>query len=208
MNKLKNPLVIVANGTFPTHNTPIEKIKKAASILACDGATDSLIENGYTPNLIIGDLDSISEDKKKQFKDIIIEDNNQTSNDLRKAIDYAKKNNINNISILGATGKREDHTIGNIFSLLDYKDLNIKLYTNTGIFSCIHGSQNIESFKGQQVSIFAPDTSIKITSKYLKYNFNNNSISSLFCGTLNKSIGSNFSLKLSHGNILIFQSYR
>ena len=71
MNKLKNPLVIVANGTFPTHNTTIEKIKKAAFILACDGATDSLIENGYTPNLIIGDLDSISEDKKKQFKDII-----------------------------------------------------------------------------------------------------------------------------------------
>ena len=207
MKKIKNPLVIVANGTFPIHNIPLEKIKKAACIIACDGATDTLLNHGFKPHLIIGDMDSISKEKKKEFKDIIIENKNQSNNDLRKAIDYARKNNINNISILGGTGKREDHTIGNIFSLLDYKDLNIKLYTNTGIFSCIHGSQNIESFKGQQVSIFAPDTSIKITSKYLKYNFNNNSVNSLFYGTLNESIESNFSLKLSHGNILIFQSY-
>ena len=97
MNKLKNPLIIVANGEFPTHHTPLEKIKEATSILACDGGTDTLIENGYTPNLIIGDLDSISEDKKKKFKNIIIENNNQSNNDLRKAIDYAGKNDINNI---------------------------------------------------------------------------------------------------------------
>ena len=183
MNKLKNPLVIVANGKFPTHHTPLEKIKKATSILACDGATDTLIANGYNPNMIIGDLDSISEDKKKQFKDIIIEDKNQSNNDLRKAINYAKGSNINNISILAATGKREDHSIGNIFSILDYKDLNIKLYTDTGIFSCIHESQNIESFKGQQVSIFTANTNIKITSNNLKYNFNNSRISTLFYGT-------------------------
>ena len=174
MNKLKNPLVIVANGEFPTHHTPLEKIKKAASILACDGAADTLIANGYNPNMIIGDLDSISEDKKKQFKDIIIENNNQSNNDLKKAIDYAKENNINNISILAATGKREDHTIGNIFSILDYKDLNIKLYTDTGMFTCIHSNKKIEgfcnqharinSFKGQQVSFFTQDYSIKINT--------------------------------------------
>jgi len=208
MNKLKNPLVIVANGEFPTHHTPLEKIKEATSILACDGAADTLIENGYTPNLIIGDLDSISEDKKKKFKNIIIENNNQSNNDLRKAIDYAGENDINNISILAATGKREDHTIGNIFSILDYKDLNIKLYTDTGMFTCIHSNKKIESFKGQQVSIFTPDSSIKITSNNLKYNFNKDSISSLFYGALNESNSNEFEIIITHGSLLIFQTYK
>ena len=59
MNKLKNPLVIVSNGDFPTHSIPLEILKEAKSILACDGAADKLANNGYTPNIIIGDLDSI-----------------------------------------------------------------------------------------------------------------------------------------------------
>ena len=32
MNKLKNPLVIVANGEFPSHPIPLEKLDKAISI--------------------------------------------------------------------------------------------------------------------------------------------------------------------------------
>ena len=114
---------------------------------------------------------------------------------------------INNITIIGATGKREDHTLGNIFSLLDYKDLKIKLLTDTGVFSCIHESQNIESFKGQQVSIFTSDNTIKITSNNLKYNFNNSSISNIFIGTLNESTSGSFRLSISHGSLLIFQTY-
>ena len=51
--------------------------------------------------------------------------------------------------------------IGNIFSLLDYKDLKIKLFTDSGVFSCIHKSQKIESFKGQQVSLFSTDPTIQ-----------------------------------------------
>ena len=208
MNKLKNPLVIVANGEFPTHSIPLQILNEATSMLACDGAANILIKKGYIPNIIIGDLDSLSDENKEKYKNQIILEDNQSENDLRKAINYAKKNNINNISIIGATGKREDHMIGNIFSLLDYKDINIKIYTDNGIFSCIHKTQNIESFKGQQVSIFTLDSTIKITSNNLKYNFNNNSISSIYIGTLNESLSDFFELEISHGSLLIFQTYK
>ena len=42
MNKLKNPLLIVANGEFPSHTTPLKILNNANSILACDGAADTL----------------------------------------------------------------------------------------------------------------------------------------------------------------------
>ena len=208
MNKLKNPLVIVANGEFPTHSIPLGILDKSTSILACDGAANTLIDHGIIPDIIIGDLDSLSNENKLKYKDRIIKIEDQSQNDLRKAINYAKNNNIDNIFILGATGKREDHLIGNIFSLLEYKDLNIKLFTNSGMFSCIHKSQKLESFKGQQVSIFTSDNTIKITSNKLKYNFNTNSISSIYLGTLNESISDDFKLSISHGSLLIFQTYK
>jgi len=208
MNKLKNPLVIVANGQFPTHPFPIDKLNKAISILACDGAADTLIGQDIVPNIIIGDIDSLSNENKLKYKDRIIEIVDQSQNDLRKAINYARDNNINNITIIGATGKREDHTLGNIFSLLDYKDLKIKLLTDAGVFRCIYKSQKLESFKGQQVSIFTSDNTIKITSNKLKYNFNDNTISSLYIGTLNESISDFFEISISHGSLLIFQTYK
>ena len=208
MNKLKSPLLIVANGEFPSHSIPLETLVKANSIIACDGAADTLLDRGYIPDIIIGDLDSISDDNKNKYKDNVIEIQDQSQNDFRKALNYAREQNISNISIIGASGKREDHMIGNIFSLLDYKDLNIKLFTDTGFFSCIHKDQTIVSYKGQQVSIFSVDSTIKITSTNLKYNFNNSVLSDIFIGTLNESTSGDFKLKISHGNLLIFQSYK
>ena len=207
MNKLKSPLLIIANGEFPSHSIPLEILTKANCIVACDGAADTLLDKGYIPDIILGDLDSISEDTKKKFENSIIEIHDQSQNDLRKAFNYAIEHNIHDISIIGASGKREDHMIGNIFSLLDYKDLNIKLFTDTGFFSCIHDEQTIDSFKGQQVSIFSADSTIKITSTNLKYNFNNTNLSYIYLGTLNESTSCNFKLKISHGSLLVFQAY-
>ena len=207
MNKLKNPLVIVANGVFPTHPKPISILNEANFILACDGAADTLINNGYIPDSIIGDLDSISDINKKKYKNKIILKKEQSENDLRKAINYAINNNINNISIIASSGKREDHTIGNIFSLFNYNDINIRIYTDTGFFRCIHKNSTIDSFKGQQISIFPEKPNIRITSNNLKYNFNKNTISSIYKGTLNESKGDTFQLNISHGSLLIFQTY-
>ena len=208
MNKLKNPLLIVANGEFPSHSIPLEILTKANCILACDGAADTLLDRGYIPDIILGDLDSLSHVTKEKYNNCIIEIQDQSQNDFRKALNYAREQNLSDISIIGASGKREDHMIGNIFSLLDYKDLNIKLFTDTGFFSCIHQDKTLDSFKGQQVSIFAVDTTIKITSNNLKYNFNSSIISNIFLGTLNESASDDFELLISHGSLLIFQTYK
>ena len=205
--KINKSATIVANGTFPTHSVPLNTLKQSKLIIACDGAANTLIKKKYTPDIILGDLDSISQENKIKYSDNLVEQVNQSQNDLRKAIDYAKENSIIDISIIGASGKREDHMIGNIFCLLDYKDLNINLFTDTGIFSCVHSNQKIESFTGQNVSIFAADSTIKITSNNLKYNFNMNNISTLYYGTLNESLSDFFEITISHGSLLIFQTY-
>ena len=205
MNKLKNPLTIVANGDFPKHKIPLMVLKNSNTIIACDGATNALSEHMYTPNIIIGDLDSISTENKNKYSNMIIEEINQSKNDLRKAIDYCSSNNIKNISILSATGKREDHTIGNIFSLSKYcSKIDLKIFTKTGRFVCINKDTEFKSFKGQQVSFFTLNNKTKFSTKGLKYNFNRNSISTIFYGTLNESNGEVFQIKTNNDCVIIF----
>ena len=211
MNKLeiRQPVSIIANGNFPSHKIPLEILKKSNTVIACDGAANILDHKKYKIDYIIGDLDSIDSTNLAKYKNKIINEAEQTNNDLRKAMILLYNNGIKEFSILGATGKREDHTIGNIFSIYElYNDLNATIFTDNGTFRCIDSKSKIKSFKGQQVSLFSNDRSIKITSNGLKYNYRYESVSSLFYGTLNESINNIFSLDLSHGKILIYQNYK
>ncbi len=71
--------------------------------------------------------------------------------------------------IVGATGKREDHTIGNISLLAEYvREAEVIMVTDTGIFMPAMESIEISSFPGQQVSLFSIDRAIEITSSGLR----------------------------------------
>ena len=75
MNKsFKLPVVILANGSFPTHHIPIEQLKAAGTVICTDGAANYLSKPNLIPHVIIGDMDSIN--PKYQFKGIKIHDNN------------------------------------------------------------------------------------------------------------------------------------
>ena len=69
---LKNPIVVLANGSFPKNQIAINILKKANSIICLHGATNKLIANNFEPTLIIGDLDSIDPQYKTKYKNIIL----------------------------------------------------------------------------------------------------------------------------------------
>ena len=192
---IQKPVVILANGTYPSHPFPLKEINEAGSIICCDGSVNQLVKNGLTPHIIIGDLDSIDPSIQSRYQEKIIHIPDQAENDLRKAISWCEENNIAKSIILGATGKRDDHSLANIFSLLQFPSkTKYTLMTDSGIFSIAETSHQFKSFKGQQVSLFSTDPSIKITTTELKYNFILDTISTLYSGSLNESINNFFTL--------------
>ena len=201
-------VVILANGKFPTHPLPLRILRVAKTIICCDGAVNNLETIGKVPDFIIGDMDSIATDLKDKYADIIISMSDQAENDLRKAISWAEENNVTNTAIVGASGKRDDHSLANIFTLLQYPSkLEMTIYTDYGKFSVMKGEQKFDSFKGQQVSLFSADQNIEITSTHLKYNLNNKSLSNIYCGSLNESLNEVFTISISHGKILVYQVF-
>ena len=202
-------VVILANGEFPTHPLPLRILRVAKTIICCDGAVNNLETIGKVPDFIIGDMDSIATDLKDKYSDIIISKPDQDENDLRKAISWAEENNVTKAAILGASGKRDDHNLANIFTLLQYPSkLDLTIYTDYGIFSMVKGEHKFDSFNGEQVSLFSADKTIETTTTYLKYNLNSKKLTTLYFGSLNESINDVFTISISHGKILVYQVFK
>ena len=198
---------IVADGTFPQHEVPLNYLKNAKRVVCCDGSASSLVLAGLEPDAIVGDMDSLSEELAIRYADRIFMDESQDTNDLTKVVEWCRGNSYRDIVIVGATGKREDHTLGNISLLTEYsKDMNVIMVTDTGILRSFFTDAKIESFPGQQVSIFSIDPETEVTSNGLKYPLTKTKITNWWFATLNEALGDSFSLEFS-GRLIVFQKF-
>lgn len=200
--------VIIADGTFPTHEIPLGYIRNAERIICCDGSTGNLVDFGLEPDAIVGDMDSLDSNLFPKFADRIHADDDQETNDLTKAVKWCLKMGFRDIAIVGATGKREDHTIGNISLLAEYsREAEVIMVTDSGIFKPYAQSSVIHSFPGQQVSIFSINPIAQITSEGLKYPLAGKRLENWWQGTLNESIGDSFKLHFEGGTLIIFLKF-
>lgn len=200
--------VIVADGIFPQHQIPLGYLKNAKRIICCDGSVQNLILAGMQPEAIVGDLDSLNDELANRFADRIFLDESQDTNDLTKAVLWCSEMGYKDIVIVGATGKREDHTIGNISLLAEYiKDMNVLMVTDTGILRPFLTSSEISSFPGQQVSIFSIDPETEVTSSGLRYPLNRTKVKNWWFATLNEALGVSFSLEFNFGRVIVYLKF-
>lgn len=199
--------VVLANGKFPCHPLSLHFLDNCQHLVSCDGATNKLVATGRIPHAIVGDCDSLSKENKERFKSIIQQIEEQETNDLTKAINFCVKNGWHKIIILGATGMREDHTIGNISLLSEYMSLaDVSMVTDYGIFVAIDNTSLFESYKGQQVSIFPLDSQ-PISSQGLVYKIEKQIFTRWWQATLNESEGDEFCIE-TEGSVIVFREFK
>lgn len=188
---------ILANGLFPKTNEVKRFFYNADRLICCDGSTKVACLNGREPDFIVGDCDSISTEITLRFQDRLIHLAEQNSNDLAKAFRFCIANGWRDIVILGATGKREDHTLGNISYLLDFVQYTekIKMFSDYGVFLIVRHSGFFRATPKQQISIFSLDPTQRISSKGLKYPLNKLMLPYWYTATLNESLGDYFGLE-------------
>ena len=200
--------IILANGKFPKHKIPLDFLFNAGQIVCCDGAAQNLFNAGLKPDFIIGDLDSVSEEIKSKFADILLCRTEQETNDLTKAVQFCLENMRTEITILGATGKREDHTLGNLSLLIDYSErANVQMLTDDGVFTPLLKTGTLESYPGEQISIFSLEPETVFTFHNLLYPVKNRRLTSWWQGTLNEAESDNFTIAFNKGKVLVFREY-
>lgn len=206
-NNMEYPFeaVVVAGGDYPTAPQPLEVLHNAPYVVCCDGAADRYIATGHVPDAIVGDGDSISAYNRTKYASRLHIVAEQETNDQTKAVNFLLGKGMRHIAIVGATGRREDHTIGNISLLIEYAraGAQVRSFTDHGVFIPCNGDTTLKCRKGQQVSIFS------ITAKNLSaegllypiYDFTN-----WWQGTLNECTGEEFTIH-AEGEYLLFVNF-
>ena len=197
--------VILANGDYPSNEKPLQILEEAPIVVCCDGGANEYIAKGHLPNIIIGDGDSLSEENRLKHASLLHHIPDQETNDQTKAVQYLLAQGKRNIAIVGATGKREDHTIGNVSLLMEYMRMGavVRSYTDYGVFIPCKDTCTFNCNIGQQVSIFN-FTAKNLQSEGLAYPIYD--FTSWWQGTLNECTDISFTIK-AEGEYLLFINY-
>lgn len=185
---MKRTVVILADGEFPRKGgAAYALLASAGTVICCDGAADVYRRRlRREPEAVVGDCDSV----KGRFARVVrVAD--QETNDLEKAAAYCRARGWRQPLVLGATGKREDHTLGNVFRALA---LGLEVVTDHGRFVPFAGRRTFMVGKGTAVSVFAPDPATRMTSRGLAWPLDDVVFRSLFCATLNRASAARITL--------------
>lgn len=213
-------VVILCDGDFPKTEYPRYLMRIADFIICCDGALRKFIRNSVSvfggqrlPDLVIGDMDSLSARMQKMYADIIVREEEQEHNDQTKAVRWALNNidDLERIYILGASGGRPEHTIGNAGLLMEYarmfpldeRGVTIEAVSDYGTAFAVTDSVEIECGEGRQISVFSPDPSLKISSDGLVWPTDGVIFDNWWKGTLNRASDDKVRLDLSHRSLVL-----
>lgn len=217
---MSREIVIICDGVFPKSEYPRYLIRTADFIICCDGALQKFLRNSEgifgeerLPDLVIGDMDTLPSSYRKKYADIIVTVDEQDHNDQTKAFRWVMENldGVEEILILGATGKREDHTIGNISLLMEYartfdleqKDIHVEMVSDNSTIFAVTDTTDIECGEGRSVSVFSPDNSLRIKSDGLKWPLDEVVFDNWWKATLNRATKDTVHLELSHKSIAL-----
>lgn len=203
----KADCVILAAGDFPSSPLALKALREADYLCCCDGAAKELIESGLRqPDAIVGDGDSLPEDLQKRYAAIFHHVSEQEDNDLTKATRHCLALGFRRICYLGITGRREDHSLGNLSLMLRYKrefHVEPQVITNHGRFFIGEGETTFATTKGQQVSIFNL-TCRTLTGTGLRWPLR--AFTQLWQGTLNEATGSEVQIS-GDGEYAVYQVF-
>jgi len=204
---IQPPVIVLANGRFPTHRRPLEALESAGTLLCCDGAADRLLGSSRLPDYVLGDLDSITPRARKAFADRLIELPSQQSGDLEKTLQWAHQSGAQAATIVGITGGRDDHALGNLLLLWHDFGLELTALTDTGSFQAIRGRGELPSFDGQPVALFPESAVVRLTTEGLVWDLTADSLPGPHRGGSNRSRADRLVIEAHDGAVLVFQGY-
>lgn len=171
-------IAVLANGAWNLE-WGSQVLKEVDFLICADGGANHAALSGRLPNLLIGDLDSITPECLKQCENAgcVIKrfpcEKDET--DLELALTYAEEQarlvSERDIWLYGATGKRIDHFMGNIAMMLAYarKGYRVRLVDPEHEIWILQSHECIRRSLGQELSLIALSERAVVTTEGLYY---------------------------------------
>lgn len=208
-------IVIVSGGKAPSYELIRKELKNSSFLICADSGGNCLYEYNIVPHYLMGDFDSISKDVLEFFKksseckvEAYPKDKNFTDTEL--VINKALELGGTEISLLGCTGTRIDHLMGNIGVLLKCLKLNINGYIkdDNNYIKIIDKPIKIKGKKGETFSLQCyGDIVENLNIKGARYELINYSLSIGDARTVsNEFLEGEVEISFTSGNLIVFYS--
>ena len=169
---------------------------------------ENALKHGLKVDAVVGDMDSIKAGVLAGFSGKKIHETEQDFNDLTKTMRYVMSNyhDIDGINILGATGKHEAHTVGNLSLLMTYekwwgfweKNITVQIVSDYCTAFAIGQSCRLEVGEGRKVSFFCYDSSLRIHTTGLQWPLDEVEFGEWWKATLNRATADEITLEMNH----------
>ena len=172
-------------------------------IYCTDGAYNYLKNSSVSPDAVIGDFDSIGK-LPDDIKVIATPDQNFT--DFEKALMHLKEMGVKHLDVYGASGKEQDHFLGNLSSAYKFRDhLNICFYDATQQYFFAKNETNFDTLPGKTVSLYPFPEAKGIRTSGLKYPLRDETLNMHErTGVRNKAVAPTVQIRFCEGALIVF----
>lgn len=159
-------VLIFCNGEINDYDRHKRFIKDDDYIIGVDGGTNHIAKMDITPNVILGDMDSVDKELMRgKFKDVEIKTfpTRKDYTDTELALFYTKELNPDQVVFLGMVGNRFDHSLGNVFLLKKAFQMGLDafIYTDIHEMYIVDRKTLIKGCKGDLLSILPLSESVE-----------------------------------------------
>ncbi len=198
-----NKVLLVLNGAL-NKKFLVQIAKNYSFILAADGGANKCLKAGIKPDIVVGDLDSITPKNKAVLKGHLKQVSRQDNSDFEKALDYLKTLKPKQVDIALFWGGRFDFCFSNFLAASVYlKCFDIRFLLPGAIVYLLSRSARIEAKKGARVSLIALEEIKNISTQNLIYSLKNETLKPGQRGLSNIAKG-NFTVNFKNGKLLVY----
>lgn len=204
--------LIYTGGEWPDQATAKDLSEHAELSICCDGAAEEAYRCGLPFQTLIGDMDSISPELLKVYKniqkgpEIVRLSVEKDWTDTEYAVSYALDHGCTHITFCGGLGKRMDHSLGQLQILYDLckRGISHALY-GKDLFACmIKGQYSLKTKPQQTFSLLPFEQNCCITIEEAKYPLYHQSLPlGKTLGISNQALGERVSIQVHEGIVLL-----
>ncbi len=197
-------------------DTNVEEIKSLCTnddfIVCADSGYSFAKKAGLTPNLIIGDFDSLKEELP-QNTEVVKLNTHKDDTDTEHCVMECIRRGYKDFLLLGSIGGRTDHTFANIATLAFLSEYNYNgIARNNGeeIRILKEGSYEMNNKKGLIFSVFPYGCeSVNVTYKGAEYMLNNKTLTyNVSRGISNVFIDDEAEITINRGRAILLTYYK
>lgn len=204
MAVIPRTVALVANGMVCSYPFIKQQLMSYEKLIAVDGGLCHCHTMGVTPDLLVGDLDSVPEQLLSFYPDMEIRrfPELKDETDLELGVRIADTSDTKRITLFSALGGRTDHTLANLSLLLHYPEY-LYIETEKEITFAIQGKTTIASIPGQTISLIPLGRLAEgITTRGLKWELNHSTLNYTFMSISNVCLDTSFDVTILNGGLI------